>query len=190
MLIDTKLAALVKPKTTIVGLKEDNIYYFVFDGAFAIKVTSLTEYPKFMAKLYATGVLTPDGELCKCSESCCKFFQVDVRAFQPAEYTYIDIAQGPYANIPNTLSIWSVRRPNTEFTETDSVAVQKRYTEAITELRAFSPYSDHAASRMLYFVGNENDIQAIVMPVRFEFDDYLNNRLPAFRKTKGAKDNG
>lgn len=190
MLVDTKLAALVKPKTTIVGLRQDSTYYFVFDGAFAIKVTSLTEYPKFMAKLYATGVLTPDGEVYKRNESCCKFFQTDVRAFQPADYTYIDIAQGPYVKIPNTLSIWSVRRPNTDFVETDSVAVQKRYTEAVTELRAFSPYSGHSASRMLYFVDNESNIQAVVMPVRFELDDYLDNWLPAFRKTKGAKNNG
>lgn len=189
MLIDTKLAALVKRETNIIGLKQDNTYYFVFDGAFAIKVTSLTEYPKFMAKLYATGVLTPDGELYKRSENCCKFFETDVRAFQPAEYTYIDIIPGPYASISSTLSIWSIRRPNTVLMTADSVAVQKKYTEAVTELRAFSPYTDFSRNRILYFTDNDNNIQAIVMPVRFEFDNYLDKRLPAFRKAEGAKEN-
>lgn len=190
MLVDTKLAALVKPKTNIIGTKQDNVYYFVFDGAFAIKVTSLTEYPKFMAKLYATGVLTPDGEVYKRNESCCKFFQTDVRAFQPAEYTYIDIIPGPYASMPSTLSIWSVQRPNTVDRTADSVAVQKKYTEAVTALRAFSPYADFSKNRILYFTDNDGSIQAIIMPVRFEFDDYLDRRLPAFRRAEGAKGNG
>lgn len=169
MFNDTKLASLIKRDTDVMGLKENNIYYLIIDRCFCIKIARLSQYPKFMAKLFSMDKLLPDGELLKGNyENAKQFFNPDSSDFaHTATYTNIDI------KVKEIVGIWNVHSA----TAYASGAYAKRYTDAVDFPNGRSNAGKNKS--LLYFVDNTDSIEAVICPYSLDVAQYIEKALPS-----------
>lgn len=181
MLNDTKLARLTTVNTNIAGRKEGDTYYFIFDGHLAVKINCLSLYPKFMAKLYSTGKLLPNGDLYKTTSIIDTLFKPDIRDMKPTEYTGIDVYDE--ANDDTAINVWRIG-------ELDYVCCKKMYTEALT---APAPCGLRIPGipiqrKMIYFTDTDGEVYAIISPYSFDVLTYIKVNLPCICGKTGIED--
>lgn len=182
MFNDNKLASLIKSSTNVVGLKEGDTYYIIIDGCLCVKIPCLPSYPKFMAKLYSTGKLLPDGELLNGNrDSVKKFFDADVSKLAITDYTRINVE----IKDKGTIGIWSVK-------DLAYGAYKKCYTDAVDFPQGRSSAEGKPSTRLLYFVDNVGNIQAVLSAFNLDVADLVKRMLPSVYEEirKDGTDNG
>lgn len=181
MLNDTKLARLTTPKTDIVGHIKGDTYYFIFDGHLAVKINCLAAYPKFMAKLYSTGKLLPNGEMYKTTNITDTLFKPDTRDMKPTYYAGIDVYDESNNNA--AINVWRIG-------DLDYVCCKKTYTEvlAASTLQCLCMSGVPIQRKMMYFTDKNNEVYAIISPYNFDAPTYIRVNLPCVFGKTGKED--
>lgn len=169
MFNDSKLASLVKSNTNVVGLREGDTYYIIVDGCLCVKIPCLPSYPKFMAKLYSTGKLLPDGELLNGNrDNVKKFFDADVSKLTMTTYTHINVD----IKDKGTVGIWNVQ-------DLAYGTYKKCYTDAVDFPQGHSSAEGKPGTRLLYFVDNVGNIQAVLSAFNLDIPYHIKRMLPS-----------